>query len=211
MASFEDLSKAVIAGNDEQVKALTQAFVDGGSDLLEIINNGLVAGMDVVGARFKKGEMFVPEVLMAARSMSVGMDIIKPLMTDKDIPSAGTVLVGTVKGDLHDIGKNLLGMMMESVGFKVINLGVDIGPEQFAAAAKEHNADIIGMSALLTTTMPSMKETVDLFKEEGLGNVIIMVGGAPVSQEYADEIGAHGFAPDAATACDVAKALMAKK
>lgn len=211
MAGYEDLAAAVLKGEDEQVKALTQGLIDSGKDLLEIINQGLIAGMDVVGARFKKGEMFVPEVLMAARAMSVGINLVKPHIAETDIPSLGKVLVGTVKGDLHDIGKNLLAMMMEGAGFTVVNLGVDIAPEKFVEAAKEQKADMIAMSALLTTTMLAMKDTIELFKEEGIRDKVrIIIGGAPISQEYADEIGADGFAPDAATACDLAKGLLAK-
>ncbi|EHQ87831.1 cobalamin B12-binding domain-containing protein [Desulfosporosinus youngiae] len=211
MAGYEDLSKAVLKGDDDQVKSLTKSLIDSGNDLLEIINQGLIAGMDIVGARFKKGEMFVPEVLMAARAMSEGINLVKPLMAETDIPTIGKVLVGTVKGDLHDIGKNLLAMMMEGAGFTVVNLGVDISPEQFVEAAKEQKADMIAMSALLTTTMVSMRDTIELFKEEGIRDKVrIIIGGAPISQEYADEIGADGFAPDAATACDLAKGLLAK-
>ncbi|HBV85600.1 MAG TPA: cobalamin-binding protein [Desulfosporosinus sp.] len=211
MAGYEDLAKAVLKGEDDQVKSLTQSLIDSGKDFLEIINMGLIAGMDVVGARFKKGEMFVPEVLMAARAMSEGINLVKPHIAEKDIPSLGKVLVGTVKGDLHDIGKNLLAMMMEGAGFTVVNLGVDISPEKFVEAAKEQKADMIAMSALLTTTMPAMKDTIELFKEEGIRDKVrIIIGGAPISQEYANEIGADGFAPDAATACDLAKGLLAK-
>lgn len=212
MANYEELSKAVLSGNDDQVISITKSLIDSGTDLLEIINQGLIAGMDIVGARFKRGEMFVPEVLMAARSMSAGLNLVKPLMAESDVPSIGKVLVGTVKGDLHDIGKNLLAMMMEGAGFTVVNLGVDISPEQFVEAAKEHKADMIAMSALLTTTMVSMKDTVELFIEEGLRDKVrIIIGGAPISQEYSDEIGADGFAPDAATACDLAKGLLVAK
>lgn len=211
MAGYEDLAAAVLKGEDEQVKVLTQGLIDSGKDLLEIINQGLISGMDVVGARFKKGEMFVPEVLMAARAMSAGINLVKPHIAETDIPSLGKVLVGTVKGDLHDIGKNLLAMMMEGAGFTVVNLGVDIAPEKFVEAAKEQKADMIAMSALLTTTMLAMKDTIELFKEEGIRDKVrIIIGGAPISQEYADEIGADGFAPDAATACDLAKGLLAK-
>ena len=211
MASFDDLSKAVISGEDDQVTALTKTLIDSGTDPLEIVNQGLIAGMNVVGTRFKKGDMFVPEVLMSARAMSVGINLVRPLISEADMPSEGKVLIGTVKGDLHDIGKNLVGMLMESEGFTVINLGVDIAPEQFVAAAKEHNADIIAMSALLTTTMLSMKDTIDMFVKEGLRDkVSIIIGGAPISQEFADEIGADGFAPDAATACELSKRLLAK-
>jgi len=209
MANYEELSKGVIAGNLAKVKEMTQALLDGGSDPLEIINQGLIAGMSVVGARFKNGEMFVPEVLMAAKAMSGGVEIVKPLITDADMPSVGKVLLGTVKGDLHDIGKNLVGMMLESGGFTVVNLGIDISPEQFVAAVKEHNPGIVAMSALLTTTMLHMKDTIELLKEEGLRDKVkVIVGGAPISQDFADEVGADGFAPDAASATELCKRLL---
>lgn len=208
MANLEALSQSVIAGKEAQVKEQVKALVDAGTDPLEIINNGLIAGMNVVGARFKNGEMFVPEVLMSAKSMSSGIEIVKPLIADKDMPSKGKILLGTVKGDLHDIGKNLVGMMLESGGFKVINLGIDIAPEKFVAACKEHNPDIVAMSALLTTTMLHMKDTIELIKEEGL-KVKCIVGGAPISQDFADEIGADGFAPDAASATELCAKLLA--
>ncbi|HHT63034.1 MAG TPA: cobalamin-binding protein [Clostridia bacterium] len=209
MASFEDLSKQVITGNQVKVKEVTQALIDEGSAPLDIINLGLIAGMNIVGSRFKNGEMFVPEVLMAAKSMSAGIEIVKPLIADKDMPSIGKVLLGTVKGDLHDIGKNLVGMMLESGGFTVINMGIDISPEQFIKAVKEHNPDILAMSALLTTTMLHMKDTIELLKEEGLHNKVkVIVGGAPISQDFADEVGADGFAPDAASAVDLCKKLL---
>lgn len=209
MASYSDLSKGVLSGDDSLVKTITQTLIDSGSDPLEIINQGLIAGMNIVGTRFKNGDMFVPEVLMAARAMSEGINLVRPLISEADMPSEGKVVVGTVKGDLHDIGKNLVGMMMESAGFTVINLGVDIAPEKFVEAAKEHKADIVAMSALLTTTMLSMKDTIELFKEEGLRDKVrIIIGGAPISQEFADEIGADGFAPDAASACELSKSLL---
>jgi len=208
MANLEALSQSVIAGKEAQVKEQTKAMVDAGANPLEIINNGLIAGMNVVGARFKNGEMFVPEVLMSAKSMAAGIEIVKPLIADKDMPSKGKVLLGTVKGDLHDIGKNLVGMMLESGGFRVINLGIDIAPEKFVAAVKEHNPDIVAMSALLTTTMLHMKDTIELIKEEGL-KVKAIVGGAPISQDFADEIGADGFAPDAASAVELCAKLLA--
>jgi len=207
MASFEDLSKQVIAGNLVKVKEVTQSLIDGGSSPLDVINLGLIAGMNIVGSRFKNGEMFVPEVLMAAKSMSAGIEIVKPLIAENDMPSIGKVILGTVKGDLHDIGKNLVGMMLESGGFTVVNLGIDISPEQFVKAVKEHKPDIVAMSALLTTTMLHMKDTIELIKEEGL-NVKVIVGGAPISQDFADEIGADGFAPDAASAVDLCKKLL---
>lgn len=209
MANFEELSKHVIAGNQAKVKEVTQGLVDGGIAPLDIINQGLIAGMNIVGARFKNGEMFVPEVLMAAKSMGMGIEIVKPLIAEKDMPSVGKVLLGTVKGDLHDIGKNLVGMMLESGGFTVINMGIDVSPDQFVKAVKEYNPDILAMSALLTTTMLHMKDTIELLKEEGLKDKVkVIVGGAPISQDFADEVGADGFAPDAASAVDLSKKLL---
>lgn len=207
MANFEALSNAVIAGDEAKVKELTQASVDQGVAPLDIINQGLVAGMTVVGARFKEGDMFVPEVLMAARAMHGGMDVVKPLIADADVPTKGKVVIGTVKGDLHDIGKNLVAMMMESAGYNVINLGVDVEPEKFVETAKAEGAKFIAMSALLTTTMLAMKDTVELAKEAGI-DVKCIVGGAPVSQEFSDEIGADGYAPDAASATDLCDSLI---
>lgn len=209
MASFESLSQSVISGREDQVKEQVQSMIDAGVNPLEIINQGLIAGMDVVGARFKNGEMFVPEVIMAARCMAVGIDLVKPLISDADIPSKGKVVLGTVKGDLHDIGKNLVGMMLEGNGFQVIDIGVDVASEKFIEAVKEYNPDILGMSALLTTTMLRMKETIDLLKEEGVRDKVkVIIGGAPISQGFADEIGADGYAPDAVSAVDVCKALL---
>jgi Predicted cobalamin binding protein len=207
MASFESVSQSVISGKEAQVKEQVQELINAGLSPMDIINSGLVAGMNVVGVRFKAGEMFVPEVLMSAKAMSGGIALVKPLMTDTDMPSAGTVIIGTVKGDLHDIGKNLVAMLLESGGFTVVNIGIDIEPEKFVAAAKEHNANIVAMSALLTTTMPKMKDTIELIKEEGI-KVKCIIGGAPVSQEYANAIGADGFAPDAASAVDLCKQLL---
>lgn len=207
MANLTDLSQSVVTGNIAQVKEQTQSLVDAGTEPLKIVNEGLIAGMNIVGPRFKNGEMFVPEVLMSAKAMAVGMEIVKPLISDKDMPSKGTIVLGTVKGDLHDIGKNLVGMMIGGSGFKVIDLGIDIAPEKFIAAIKEHNPDIVAMSALLTTTMVSMKDTIDLIKEEGL-TVKCIVGGAPISQEFANEIGADGYAADAASASELCAELV---
>ena len=196
---FAALSESVIEGDVAGVAALTQAALDAGADPVSIISEGLNGGMAVVGLRFKSGELFVPEVLLCARAMAAGMDLVKPLIVDSDIPSAGTVLLGTVKGDLHDIGKNLVAMMLESGGFTVVNAGIDVPPENFAAAVREHKPDVVGLSAMLTTTMLAMKATIDLLKEQGLrDDVKVIIGGAPVSQEFADEIGADGFAPTAA-------------
>jgi len=208
MANFEALSQSVITGEGAQVKELTKALIDSGANPIEIINDGLIAGMNVVGARFKNGEMFVPEVLMSAKSMAAGIEMVKPLIADKDMPSKGTIVLGTVKGDLHDIGKNLVGMMLESSGFNVINLGIDIAPEKFVAAIKEHKPQIVAMSALLTTTMPLMKDTIELIKEEGL-EVKCIIGGAPITQEFTDKIGADGYSPDAGSAVELCAGLLA--
>lgn len=210
MENFEVLAQNVISGRDDEVKEQVKRMIDTGVNPLDIINQGLIGGMNVVGVRFKKGDMFVPEVLMSARAMAGGIELVKPLIADSDMPSEGTVLLGTVKGDLHDIGKNLVGMMLEGAGFKVINLGIDIAPEKFVALLKENKVDILAMSALLTTTMLNMKDTIELIKEEGLRDKVkVIVGGAPVSQEFADEIGADGFAPDAASAVELSKSLLA--
>lgn len=210
MSDFNNLAELVIKGDYTGAQTLTQKMIDHGSDPLEIINQGLMAGMNVVGVRFKAGDMYVPEVMMSAKAMSKGIEVVKPLIADKDMPTAGKVLVGTVKGDLHDIGKNLVLMMLESAGFKIIDLGVDIDAEAFVKAVKEHKPQVIGMSALLTTTMLSMKDTIEALREEGLrDSVKIIVGGAPISQGFADEIGADGYAPDAAAATDLCKRLIA--
>lgn len=210
MASLEDLSKSVISGNVEKVKKLTRALIDESVAPLDIINQGLIAGMGIVGARFKNGEMFVPEVLVAAKSMNAGIELVKPLIADQDMPSVGKVLLGTVKGDLHDIGKNLVGMMLESRGYTVINAGIDVSPEKFVQMIKEHKPNVLAMSALLTTTMLHMKDTIELMKEEGVKDqVAVIVGGAPISQDFADEVGADGFAPDAASAVDLCNRLLA--
>lgn len=206
MASLNDLAQSVITGNLEQVKDQVRLLIAGGTDPVAIINQGLIAGMNVVGARFKAGDMYVPEVLMSAKTMGAGLEIVKPLIAEKDIKSQGKVVLGTVKADLHDIGKNLVAMMMQSGGLEVIDIGIDAAPEKFVEAVKEHQPDIVGMSALLTTTMPAMKDTIELLAEEGLRDKVkIIVGGAPVSQEFADSIGADGYAPDAASATDLCK------
>ena len=204
MADFEKLSESVIKGEEEKVKELVQEAIDEGLEPSEIINQGLISGMNVVGKRFKEGDMFVPEVLLSARSMKVGMELVNPLLVEGEMEEAGKVLLGTVEGDLHDIGKNLVGMMMESGGLEVINLGTDVTAAEFAEAVREHKPDVLGMSALLTTTMLEMQNTIEVLIEEGLrDSVKIIVGGAPVTKEFADEIGADGWAPDAASAKDL--------
>ncbi|HWR45865.1 corrinoid protein [Sporomusa sp.] len=209
MATLNELAQSVITGNVDQVKEQVKSLISSGTDPVEIVNQGLIAGMNVVGARFKAGDMYVPEVLMSARSMSSGLELVKPLIAEKDIQSRGKVVIGTVKADLHDIGKNLVSMMMQSGGLEVIDIGIDVSPEKFIEAVREHNPDIVGMSALLTTTMPAMKDTIELLEEEGLRDKVkVIIGGAPVSQEFATAIGADGYAPDAATATDLCKELI---
>jgi 5-methyltetrahydrofolate--homocysteine methyltransferase len=210
MADLQALADAVINGNRDATAKLTQEAVDGGTPVGDILNQGLIAGMNVVGDRFKKNEFYVPEVLIAARAMHSGMDIIKPLIAEAGIEAKGKVAIGTVKGDLHDIGKNLVAMMLEGGGYEVIDLEVDVAPEKFLAAVQDQGAQIIALSALLTTTMPAMKDTIDALAAAGLrGKAKVMIGGAPVTQNYADEIGADGYAPDAASAVDKAADLLA--
>lgn len=210
MVKLEDLSNAVILGNDQKVKELTKLAIEEKLAPGSIINDALIPGMTVVGKRFKNNEMFVPEVLMSARAMNAGMDLVKPLLLGGEIASKGTMVIGTVKGDLHDIGKNLVAMMFESAGYKVIDMGVDVSPEGFARAVKEHHANVVGLSALLTTTMLAMKDTIEVLKEEGLRDKVkVVIGGAPISQDFADEIGADGFAPDAASATELVDSLLA--
>ncbi len=208
MADFEALAGAIIECNAAKSDELTRKLVDEGVKPSEIINKGLIGGMNVVGDRFKKGDMYVPEVMMAAKAMHAGMNIVKPLLLEGESSSTGKVVLGTVAGDLHDIGKNLVGMMMESGGMEVVDLGVDISPEKIAVAVREHKPQVLGLSALLTTTMLAMKDTIEVLKEEGLrDSVKVIVGGAPVTQDFADEIGADGWAPDAASAKDLAQKL----
>lgn len=205
MADFSKIADGVMAGDFSGVARLTEEAIGEGVAPVEIINQGLIKGMNVVGVRFKAGDMFVPEVMMSARAMKEGMELVKPLIAESDLPTAGKVVLGTVAGDLHDIGKNLVGMMMESAGMNVIDLGVDIAVEAFAQAVREHKPEVVALSALLTTTMPTMKETIELLMEEGLkDSVKVIVGGAPVTQDFADEIGADGWASDAASAKDLA-------
>lgn len=209
MSNLKNLSNAVIEGNINQVVEFSKACVDAGIEPLEIINNGLIGGMNVVGKRFKAGDMFVPEVLMAAKTMAAGVEVVKPLLDENQSTTKGKVLIGTVKGDLHDIGKNLVSMLMESSGYEVVNIGVDISPEDFAEAVKEHKPQVVGLSALLTTTMLAMKDTIDALEEEGIrDSVKVILGGAPVTAEFAKEIGADGFAPDAGSATELVEKLL---
>lgn len=194
-------------GDDEKVFELTRQAIDDGVPPGDILDSGLIAGMNIIGEQFKKHEIFLPDVLLAARAMYAGMDQLKPLLIEEGIPSMGRVAIGTVHGDLHDIGKNLVGIMLKGAGFEVVDLGNDVAPARFVDAAVEHGAPVIGLSALLTTTMPVMKEVVDLVKTRGL-NVRVIVGGAPVSEAFARDIGADAYGFDAANAVERVKALI---
>ncbi|MCX7017836.1 MAG: corrinoid protein [bacterium] len=208
-ADLQRLAQAVIDGKRKDAAELTTKLLDAGCNPKDVLEKGLIAGMGVVGARFKAGEFFVPEVLVAARSMKAAMGILKPKLAGADIQPPGTIVLGTVRGDLHDIGKNLVAMMAEGAGFKVVDLGVDVTPEKFIEAAKEHNANLVGLSALLTTTMINIPDVIKAFEKDGQREKVkIIVGGAPLTQEWADKIGADGYAPDAASAVDVCKSLV---
>ncbi len=200
--------EAVIAFDEEAVQSKTQAELDAGTDVNIILNDGLIGAMDEVGELFSAGDIFVPEMLMAAEAMKAGLSILKPHLAEGQSRSKGTVIIGTVKGDLHDIGKNLVSMMMEGAGFEVLDLGVDVASETFVQTAAEKNAQVIALSALLTTTMPSMETTIKAVKEAGLATRTI-IGGAPVTQTFADQIGADGFSSDAPGAVKLVKQLLA--
>ena len=209
MPDLNAIKEALIGMDVNKVEALVKEALDQKVPAKEILDKGLITGMDIVGERMEKGEMFIPEVLMSAKAMSGAVEILKPHLAEGDISAVGKVVIGTVKGDLHDIGKNLVVMMLESAGFEVHNLGVDISPEAFVEAIKEKNPDVLGLSALLTTTMSMMKDTIDAVKESGLRDGIkIIIGGAPVNQDFADQVGADGYAPDAGSATKLAKALL---
>lgn len=210
MTDFNAMADALISCDSDKLITLVNDALAAGTPASDILNKGLIAGMDIVGDKMENGDMFIPEVLMAAQAMGECVDILKPLLGENDSSAAAVVVIGTVKGDLHDIGKNLVAMMMESAGMEVHNLGVDIAPDEFVAQIKEKKAQIVCISALLTTTMPMMKQTVNTIVESGIRDDIkILVGGAPVTQGFADEIGADGFAPDAGSASKLAKALLA--
>jgi 5-methyltetrahydrofolate--homocysteine methyltransferase len=203
------MAESLIAGNIDEVVNLTQKALDGGAAPADILDKGLLAGMDVVGQRFKAEEMFIPEVLRCAKCMHGAMEILRPLLAETGAESIGTLIIGTVKGDLHDIGKNLVGMMFEGAGFNVVDLGTDKEPQVFVDAIKEHKAKLVGMSALLTTTMPKMGETINAIKEAGIRDQVkILVGGAPITSSFAEEIGADGYASNAASAVEKGKELI---
>ena len=206
----EQLTQALIAGNADTVNALTQALLAGGAPAREILDDALLPGMDVVGERMRSGDCFIPEVLLSARTMQGALDILKPHLGAGDSGALGTVVIGTVEGDLHDIGKNLVGMLLQGAGFTVVNLGTGVTSQQFVAAVKEHDATILGMSALLTTTLPRMAETIAALQDAGLRDQVkVLVGGAPVTKAFAESLGADGYGANAGMAVDRAKALAA--
>jgi len=209
MADMKALSEAVIRGDQTRALEITRAAISEGVPPGIILNDGLIAGMNVIGERFKKNEVYIPEVLIAARAMKSALEVLAPKLIEAGVEPVGKAVMGTVQGDLHDIGKNLVAMMLKGAGFDVVDLGVDVSAAKFVEKAKETKAKIVGLSALITTTMPSMEKTVKALKEAGLA-VKTMIGGAPVTQAYADRIGADGYAPDAASAVDLAKSLIGK-
>jgi corrinoid protein of di/trimethylamine methyltransferase len=206
---LKEMSDVLIKGELNKISDLTHQALDQGFSAEEVLQNGLLAGMDVVGKRFKDGDMFIPEVLRSAKTMHKAMDILRPILAQSEVKSQGTFLIATVEGDLHDIGKNLVAMMFEGAGFEVINLGIDQKAQAIVDAVKEKKPDVLGLSALLTTTMTKMEETIHALHEAGVRDTVrVMVGGAPVTAEYADKIGADGYAPNAASAVDKAKELI---
>lgn len=212
MSIIQEISEFLQKGRAKNVKALVEQALSEGVDAKAILNEGLLDGMMIVGGKFKRNEVFVPEVLVAARAMNAGLAILEPKLVEIGNEPVGKAVIGTVKGDLHDIGKNLVAMMLKGAGFEVIDLGVDVEAETFIAKAEEVGADVIGMSALLTTTMQSMKDTIELLKEKGLRDkYIVMIGGAPITDSFAEEIGADYYTPDAASAAEIAKEVVAKK
>ena len=210
MSELSEMTRILMSGDGQTLVSQVTDALNEGRAASEILNEELIAGMDLIGEKMGNGEMFIPEVLMTAHAMGMAVEILKPHLGEGESTSSGTIVIGTVKGDLHDIGKNLVVMMLESAGFKVVDLGVDVEPEIFVEAIEENKPDILGLSALLTTTMPMLKKTVETIEESGIrSNLKILVGGAPVNQDFADEIGADGYAPDAGSASRMAKMMIA--
>lgn len=206
---LDQIAKELFVGNAKAVAELTQKALSEGFSPQEILNEGMIRGMNEVGVKFKANEIYVPEVLIAARAMKAGMEILKPKLAETGVEPVGKMIIGTVKGDLHDIGKNLVAMMMEGAGFEVIDLGIDVPAEKFIQAIEEYQPQLVGMSALLTTTMIQIRENIKAFQEASIRDQVkVMIGGAPVTQKFADEVGADGYAPDAASAVDKAKELL---
>jgi len=211
MALYEELQESIIAGQRDKVKEVVNTLLDSDTAPIEIISEGLIGSMSIVGQKMKSGEMFIPEVLASAHAMNEGMGMLKPLITGDEASSlyASKALIGTVQGDLHNIGKNIVSMILESGGFTVVDLGVDIPADKFVEAVKQEQPNILGLSALLTTTMPRMKDVIKALEEAGIRDKVqVMVGGAPITQDFANSIGADGYAPDAASALDKAKQLL---
>ena len=208
MSDWQPLTQSIVKGDRNEGKRLTQEALDAGEAPLTIVEEGLVPGMAIIGERFKNNEVYVPEMLIAARAMKECMAILEPLLAAAGIKPKYTAIIGTVQGDLHDIGKNLVAMMLKGANYGVVDLGTNVSPDKFVAAAQEHNPDVVGLSALLTTTMPAMKTTIEAIRAAGLDGVKVMIGGAPITQKYADEIGADGYAADAASAVDKATELL---
>jgi len=207
---LKTIYEAVLKGDAETTKAEVAAALEENVAAADILQKACIPAMGEVGRLFEEGEVYIPEMLIAARAMQAGMDLLKPHLAEADVASLGKVIIGTVQGDLHNIGKNLVGMMLEGAGFEIVDLGTDVPPDQFVGAVREHEPHIVGMSALLTTTMPAMRATIEALAEAGLrDHVKVLIGGAPVTQGFADEIGADGFAPDASSAVRKAKELMA--
>jgi 5-methyltetrahydrofolate--homocysteine methyltransferase len=211
MTVFEQIADEVQKGHADSVGELTRKALSQDISAEEVMNKGLVSGMEIVSEKFKNNEIFIPEVLISARAMNAGLAILKPLLVESRVQPKGRVVIGTVKGDLHDIGKNIVAMLLQGAGFDVIDLGADVPKEKFLEFVKKEKADILGMSALLTTTMLYMKETIEALKEEGIRqDVKVIIGGAPVTESYASQIEADGYAPDAASAADLSKRLLGK-
>ena len=206
---YSELTQAIITGKMDQVTDLINQALEAGAEAGEILNTGMIPAMEEVGDLFERGEYYVPEMLISARAMQSGLDRLRPLLQSGNVESAGYVVIGTVQGDLHDIGKNLVGLMLEGVGFEVVDLGTDVSPAAFLAAVKDKPGSLLAMSALLTTTMTSMKATIQTLEEAGVRDQVkVMIGGAPITQEYAQQIGADGYAPDASLAVKLAKTLV---
>jgi len=210
MVALTKIKDNVIAGEVDEVKDLVKKAVDEGQKVKKILSEGLIAGINIVGKKYESGEFFLPEMVIAATAMKEGLKVLSPLLKEGDVESAGTVVLGTAQGDIHDIGKSIVGTMLEGAGFMVTDVGVDVGPEKFVAVAREKKADIIGISALLTTTMVKMEDVIKAAKRAGL-KAKVMIGGASVTQEFADKIGADGYAPDAPSAVGKARELVKRK
>lgn len=209
MADMQSLMNSILEGDENKTKLLVLEAINSGEKAGEIMNKGMIAAMDIVGEKMEAEEMFIPEVLMSANAMSAGVEILRPHLTADEAMNSGTAVIGSVRGDLHDIGKNLVKMLLEGAGFEVIDLGTNVESKQFLSAVQDHNAKLVGMSALLTTTMPVMKEVIDLLSDNKLrDSVKVIVGGAPVTEEYSREIGADGYGADAGSAVRIAKALL---